>query len=400
MRHLLFLLLGLLLSPPVARAQLSPGSQAPALRFTTVLNGPQPRLSLAQLRGKVVLLEFWGTYCGPCVEAMPHLQELQRQFAGRLQVIAISQEAPARLTRYLQARPSNLLFAAVAGTAADSLQRLFSYHIIPHSVLLDATGRVVASTEPKHVTAAVIQRVLQQQPVQLPLKRDNMVADPLATYFPATAATSPRILIQPAIAGAGSMTREYPQDTSAFHGRRLSVLNFSLEGLYRLAYGNLPFDRVLDLRPAPAAKNAPLYCVDLIVAPGQEATLLPTLRQELASRFDLRVALEPRRRPVYLLGIGDAHRLPPVSPTTDKRDIAASSGVYEGRRVALADVADYLESFGIVPIPVLDDTRSTAHYSIRLDYQPEKPADFLRALATQGLTLKKAERTVEMLVIR
>jgi uncharacterized protein (TIGR03435 family) len=401
MKKLLFCWLLLLLSAPASHAQTILGQPAPNLRFATVLNGSQPSLTLAQLRGKVVLLEFWATFCGPCLTAMPHLQELQRQFGGRLQVVAISPDTPARLGRFLQARPSNLLFASVVGAAGDSLQRLFSYQIIPHSVLLDAAGRVVASTEPQYITAQVIEQVLKGQAVNLPLKQDVVGQNAIGTCFPATAATSSRFLMQPALRGVGSMTRTYPQDSSAFHNRRLTALNITLAELYRLAYGGLSSRRTLDLRATPPASSAgPLYCLDIIVPKGQETSLLPTLRQELAARFDLRATLEPRPRSVYLLRVADASKLPLTTSSQKLGSVAASAGTYQGANVTLAEVADYLEGFGVVKLPVLLASPATARYNLEFSYQPEKPGDLQRALADLGLTLEKAERPVEMLVLR
>lgn len=401
MKKLLLYLLGLLLSAPAGHAQALLGQPAPTLHFATVLNGVQPSLTLAQLRGKVVLLEFWGTFCGPCLVAMPHLQELQRQFAGRLQVVAISADTPARLGRFLQARPSNLLFASVSEATQDSLQRIFAYQLIPHSVLLNKEGRVVATTEPKFITAQIIEQVLEGQAINLPLKQEVVSQNPIATCFPATAATPPRFLMQPALRGVGSMMRTYPQDSSAFHNRRFTALNMSLEALYRAAYGGLPYGRTLDLRPAAPAGPAPrLYCLDIIVPKGQEATLLPTLRRELAARFDLRATLEPRPRSVYLLRVADACKLPPPTGAAGPSRVGASAGTYQGEQVHLAEVADYLEGFGVVELPVLEARPSAARYNVQFEYQPEKPGDLQRALADLGLTLEKAERPVEMLVLR
>jgi uncharacterized protein (TIGR03435 family) len=63
-------------------------------------------------------------------------------------------------------------------------------------------------------------------------------------------------------------------------------------------------------------------------------------------------------------------------------------------------VTEYLENFCDLKLPVLDATASAARYNLHFEYQPEKPGDLLRALAALGLTLEKAERPVEMLVLR
>jgi thiol-disulfide isomerase/thioredoxin len=76
----------------------SPRSQAPATR-----GNPAPDFSLPQLdgkplklstyRGKVVLLDFWATWCDPCREEIPHFVQLQNQYASQgLQVIGVSMD--------------------------------------------------------------------------------------------------------------------------------------------------------------------------------------------------------------------------------------------------------------------------------------------------------------------
>src|SRR5688572_3718320 len=67
-----------------------PGIAAPAFMGPD-LGGRQVELS--SLRGKVVLLDFWATWCPPCVASMPHLQKLQDELGGRgLVVLGVNQE--------------------------------------------------------------------------------------------------------------------------------------------------------------------------------------------------------------------------------------------------------------------------------------------------------------------
>ncbi|MBC3540327.1 TIGR03435 family protein [Rufibacter sediminis] len=378
-------------------AQTNLGAAAPAITFPTVLNGTSRSLHLADLKGKAVLLEFWATWCGPCVQAMPHLQELQAQFKDRLQIITVTEETEQRIQRFLANRPSSLLFA-VADTG--EARRAFPYRLIPHSVLISPEGKVVAITEPKYVTAAVLEKVLAGEPVDLPLKEDNLAADPL-TYFTVAPETKAHFLVQPELKGVGGLSHSYLQD-SAFRGRRLTMINLPLESVYRLAYESLPYGRTLDLTTGESvAENKTKYCIDILVPKGQEAQLLPTLRKELQKMFTVRASLEKRPREVYVLQVADAAKVKKIPISRAKAEkFGASAGTFEGEHVPLAKVADYLESFGMVNLPVVDETGNKTFYDLFFEFEPEKKGAIHEALAKLGLKLEKAQRPIDVLVFR
>ena len=72
----------------------SVGMQAPAIEGATLV-GPKRVKTLADYRGKVVLLNVWATWCGPCREEMPSIEKLHREFAGQgLEVVAVSVDDP------------------------------------------------------------------------------------------------------------------------------------------------------------------------------------------------------------------------------------------------------------------------------------------------------------------
>ena len=64
------------------------GQPAPDLSLQTV-NG-KGRIGIEGLSGKVVLIDFWATWCGPCRKSFPALQELSRRHAGRVEVVGVS----------------------------------------------------------------------------------------------------------------------------------------------------------------------------------------------------------------------------------------------------------------------------------------------------------------------
>lgn len=78
--------------PKAANGAAGEGSTAAEISATYV-TGEGPK-SLADAKGKVVILDFWATYCGPCKKSFPKYQELVDQFGGDLAVIAVSVDEP------------------------------------------------------------------------------------------------------------------------------------------------------------------------------------------------------------------------------------------------------------------------------------------------------------------
>src|SRR5471030_2148981 len=101
----------LLFSVLTTTAQIKRGETVPDLNFTTLLNAKVKSARLSQLKGKVVLVEFWATWCGSCLVAMPHLQALQAKFPKSLQVIAVTDETAKRASLYIRSKPANFWFA-------------------------------------------------------------------------------------------------------------------------------------------------------------------------------------------------------------------------------------------------------------------------------------------------
>lgn len=104
--------------------------------------------SLGDYRGRRVLLNFWATWCGPCLDEMPALDRAQAQFGTRAGavVIGVAMDDPARASAFLRAHP--LRYPMFLGSFDEpSTTRQFgdSTGVLPYSVLLGSDGRVLAT---------------------------------------------------------------------------------------------------------------------------------------------------------------------------------------------------------------------------------------------------------------
>jgi len=125
--------------PPVIRPTPRVGSMVPAFSVTT-LDGQ--RLTRESLKGKVVLLDFWATWCIPCVKAIPELKELVRKTAGEpFMLLSVSVDEDKKVLEGFLAK--NAVTWPQLWDGAMDFTGLFRVHSYPTYILVDHEGRIV-----------------------------------------------------------------------------------------------------------------------------------------------------------------------------------------------------------------------------------------------------------------
>jgi thiol-disulfide isomerase/thioredoxin len=127
----------LMISGCSRREALEVGKPAPQFSLPD-LDGKQ--ISLEQYKGKVVLLDFWATWCGPCRMTMPVLEKLRKEYADSLVLLAINLQEPRDEVRnYMQQQG---LKSHVLLDEKGSLGEVYGTEAIPMQVLIDKEGIV------------------------------------------------------------------------------------------------------------------------------------------------------------------------------------------------------------------------------------------------------------------
>lgn len=108
--------------------------------------------------GEPVLLEFWATWCGPCLQSIPHLNQLNTQFREQgLQIVGISNENPTAVQQFMTRNPMNYTVALDPAGKYFSALRVRG---IPHAHLFDKNGKRVWNGHPQTLTPEIIAKVL------------------------------------------------------------------------------------------------------------------------------------------------------------------------------------------------------------------------------------------------
>ncbi len=114
--------------------------QAPAFSLTDI-NGQ--KLDLAAFRGKVVLLDFWATWCAPCRTEIPHFIDMQNRYGAQgLQIVGISlDDSDKPVKKYYAEQKMNYPVAVGDDKLAEAYGGVLG---LPVAFIIDREGRIIA----------------------------------------------------------------------------------------------------------------------------------------------------------------------------------------------------------------------------------------------------------------
>jgi thiol-disulfide isomerase/thioredoxin len=256
------------------------GNPAPEIGIEKLLQAPTgAKADLASLRGKVIVLEFWATWCAPCVAAMPHLNDLADKFRDQaVQFIAITDEEQAVVERFVRRREIRGWIGLDTNRATF---KAYSVNPIPHTVVVDQRGRLAAITEPNGLTEDVLQHCLAADGVTPP--------GPSAHQAHKTDADSIRfeLTIRRTDAPPSGLRR----GDGTFHAESIG-LQYLLSVVYGIRYGRVVI---------PETLRQDLYAVSARAPQADKGQLESILKQAIELSLGLKIHKEARDMEAFVL---------------------------------------------------------------------------------------------------
>jgi thiol-disulfide isomerase/thioredoxin len=301
------------------------GDTVPDITLTNVYNYPSSIIRLSDLKGKLVILDFWATWCGSCIQTFPEMHDLKKEFGDKLQIVMVNSYYPdssEKVKSFFKKREQRTgkHFNLTYVLQDTILMRLFPYKEIPHDVWINGEGNIVAITGAEDVNSINIKEFLKQGTIDLPFKNDNLLFNPqLPLLVGENGSEDPSFLYRSVITGYKKHLGSSIGQTMDSDGKitRVYVINYSLLALLGKAYPEvfrMRFDRMVieadsvvkDLILSP---NAPRYCYDLNTPPST-ATEIQTYEQEdLFRMFRLSARNEIRDIDCYTLKIYNSGKI-------------------------------------------------------------------------------------------
>jgi len=372
--------------PSALHALPANGTPAPPLHLTQLLQAPEAaRATWPALRGKVVVLEFWATWCGPCVAAVSHLNRLARSLdPAKVLFLSIDDEDPKVVQTFLTKRKME---GWVGIDTTGAVFKRYGVTVRPTTIVVDPRGHIAQIAGPDTLNSADLLAVAAGKTVKLVSPPSAMVAAAVASS-PAAPAVKPLFEISLSNAAPGEQTWMSTTSTGTdLHGA-------DAEWLLTYAY-NVSSDRLLFAAPKPDGR----YDLHTEFGAADPAVTTPMLQAAVAAGLHFDIRRKTVTRSVYVLKATEAaQKLLTPTASTRGSETALNQGKLSLVNSAMADLASSLEDW--TDTPVIDETGILTKFDAELQFST-KDLDALNSNLREhlGVELHREERPVEMIEI-
>ena len=354
---------------------------APELRLEKLFQAPgEAKADWSSLKGKVVVLDFWATWCAPCIATMPHLINLVEKFKAKpIQFIAVTDENESTVTDFLKQRT---LKAWVGLDTDRSAFEAYGVRGIPYTVIVDRDGKIATITRPKNLTETMLSEILAGRSVNVAKERSDTPSPKPPTPDDVPARFT--LTIKPAKSASSFWSR----GPGKFQARAIDVK--TLLGLLH----NVRRTRII----SPTLLEDARYDVLALMPDGTKGDLDSILTKAVVVSFELKICREMRETDVFVLTVPEQAAIKLKPNSSEVGHSSDDAGVIAASAVPTATLAVQLED--VLKQPVVDETKLQGKYNYNLVFDEKNPSSIIDAARKElGLELIRVKKQVEFLIV-
>lgn len=411
----------LFLHSPAQQKALKIGDSIPEQLWTTpmpVVNSPQKTIELNKDRDKLILLDFWNTWCSACLKGFPKMEDLQQKYGDRIKIVAVSSQDRATLEKFFATKNGQRFKRMLSVTDDQLFKKLFPHVGVPFIVWIK-DGKLLNTTDGEQVNEKTIGELLTDSGIsslQTVIQHDEegplMLSQDI--NLEKEFALSNYIFF-----GKGRMRglgfgSKFHRNGDIIYGRQFT--NLSLAEMYSIITDEIFQKRrelfsdkrvIREIKATESFDNpkkadgtfegSQLYSYDFIVPLAQAGSLYEKMFSYLNLVSDYTANIEKRTVPCLVLCRTSAQDK--LATKGDSPEFMLKPSRTVVKNATLHSVANSLNGFPEIALPIVDETG----YSGKIDMQMGDISTLpklRKELARFDLDVVESTRSLEMLVIR
>lgn len=411
-------------SPPSNISPLSIGDTVPDIEFDNVMNYPVSKIHLSDFKDRLLIIDFWSSWCGNCISLFTHMDSLQKKFGNRIQIILFNTLSEIahddnlkirKIISRLEKRTGQQISLPIVYNS-KKLDLYFPSRYLPHEVWINGEGIVTGITSALEVTEQNIAAILDNRRIRLHFKHDILDYDASKPLFVndnggAVDDLVYRSLLTRYREGLCCTTIRY-SDLHPDKRIGMSFLNVSLPFLLANAYAGtgkyeFPNNRtILDVKDIDQFKPHDdssyyqyTYCYDILVPPATHSEISRYFQEDIRRFFHITVSVRNKKMDCYILRRNSGARLSlsgPGAPDLDTEDGSIRKYLHN---CSLLEVVRFFDLR--LDLPLIDESELPPDTFLDIDL-PQNLKDqkgLVQSLKNAGFSLIKETRNMDVSIV-
>lgn len=402
----------------IVSGQTRVGIQVPEYQFDDVINAPASTISIADYRGKILILDFWSQYCASCIASFPKIDRLAKRYHDDVSIIAVatSKDKDSRDVCHKIFNAQKIKYDLRIPCAFDA--QMFEHFDLPavgYAVVIGRNGEVLTACLANYLTDSVISRIVDGKPVDLPEAPTNRQVKEELDKILVTIDSASLLDPQSQVANSAVLTnrndafaktnRLIQLEGGGFH---LKMFNVPIVNMYRKVvegkFDNPSFKSVIDrihveTEKAVFSKDSN-YCVEIMSKDLKGHIQSDFIRISLDSLLQVKSAYEKHVKKCLVLTTIDSNLLI-TKGGIQKSDSKDHLGLQLTNQ-PMSYLSKVLGNYLGCKLTFIDETHISGNIDIdiNLDFRLDKLVRIQEAIKPYGLRLHEEERVIDVLVIR